>query len=217
MTRIFPVLALFCLGLLIANITLGLWGGDYNVLSQQLWATQLHLGQLRSQVPRDEAAIDRGQQQMAVLHDRLRPVKRVAAVHILLGILAALVTVLVNSISVTYFIGTSRWCKEVADVYRLDPELPRGSARLKRRSFPWALMGVLVAVGIVTLGAAADPGTLRQGTGAWVLPHALAAIVGTALIAGSLYVQYGRIVAHYQIIQAILAQVQRIRRERGLV
>jgi hypothetical protein len=61
---------------------------------------------------------------MTALHERCG-LKRRAAVHILLGVLAALVTVLVNSISVTYFIGTSRWCKEVADVYHLDPELPR--------------------------------------------------------------------------------------------
>ena len=59
-----------------------------------------------------------------------------ARVHRLMGVAAAIVVVLVNSIVVTYFIGTSRWCKEVVDTYSLDRELVRRSARLKRRTFP---------------------------------------------------------------------------------
>ena len=40
--------------------------------------------------------------------------------HMLLGAAAALMTVLVNSITITYFIGTSRWCKEVCETYQLE-------------------------------------------------------------------------------------------------
>ena len=47
--------------------------------------------------------------------------QRWATVHRLSGVAAALAVVLVNSIVVTYFVGTSRWCKEVAETYQLAP------------------------------------------------------------------------------------------------
>ena len=60
------------------------------------------------------------------------------------GLGSALVVVFVNSIVVTYFIGTSRWCKEVVETYSLDRGLLRRSVILKRRTFPWAVMAMLV-------------------------------------------------------------------------
>ncbi len=104
-----------------------------------------------------------------------------ASVHRLLGVAAALVVVLVNSIVVTYFIGTSRWCKEVVETYGLDAQFVRRSLTLKRRTFPWALMSMLVIVGVVALGGAADPATGRQGTEHWVVPHLIGALARTGL------------------------------------
>ncbi len=100
---------------------------------------------------------------------------RWASVHRLLGVAAGILVVLVNSIVVTYFIGTSRWCKEVVETYQLNPELVRRSVALKRRAFPWALSGMLVIIGVTALGGAADPATLRQGTEWWVMPHLIGA------------------------------------------
>src|SRR5262249_6363909 len=77
---------------------------------------------------------------------------RLATVHRLLGVAAAVVVALVDSIAVTYFIGTSRWCKEVTDAYGLDGGLANESARLKRRNFPWSLISILVVVGVGSLG-----------------------------------------------------------------
>ena len=54
-------------------------------------------------------------------------VLRWATVHRLAGVAAGLAVVLVNSIVVTYFIGTSRWVKEVTETYRLD----RHSSRVR--------------------------------------------------------------------------------------
>ncbi len=72
------------------------------------------------------------------LHQQPSPdTLRWASVHRLLGVAAALVVVLVNSIVVTYFIGTSRWCKEVVETYGLDAQFIRRSVALKRRTFPW--------------------------------------------------------------------------------
>lgn len=140
-----------------------------------------------------------------------------ARVHRLSGVAAGLVVVLVNSISVTYFIGTSRWVKEVAETYELDRDLIRRSAALKRRTFPWAVMAMLVAVGVIALGGAADPGALgREVSARWTLPHLVGALVGILLIAWSLIVQWNNIFANHQLIGEVMEHVRRIRRERGL-
>ena len=103
-------------------------------------------------------------------------------VHRWSGIATALVVVLVNCIAITYFIGTSRWCKEVAETYRLDPRLVARSAALKRAAFPWAVSAMLAMVGIISLGAAADPVRPRPGTEQWVIPHLVGALLGLAFI-----------------------------------
>ena len=68
---------------------------------------------------------------------------RWGTVHRLSGVLAALVVVLVNSMSVTYFIGTGRWCREVVETYSLPASFIARSKQIKRASFPFALIGML--------------------------------------------------------------------------
>ena len=87
-----------------------------------------------------------------------------ATIHRLTGVAAALAVVFVESVVVTYFIGTSRWVREVVETYRFDPAPIVASNRLKRRTFPWALAGMLTVVGIISLGGAADPATMRPNT-----------------------------------------------------
>ena len=82
-----------------------------------------------------------------------------ATVHRLTGIAAALGVVFVESVIVTYFIGTSRWCKEVVDDLLTRSRGRPASNRLKRRAFAVALVGMLMVVGVISLGAAADPAT----------------------------------------------------------
>src|SRR5690606_18365164 len=120
------------------------------------------------------------------------------------------------SIAMTYFIGTSRWCKEVAETYELDPNLVRRSTQLKRSAFPWAVTSMLVVVAVGALGAAADPATRRLGTEQWVTPHMLAALAGLAYIAYAFWMEGLRIMAHHQVIVEIVAEVRKIREERGL-
>jgi hypothetical protein len=215
-TRIFAALALCSVGLLLANVLVGLWGGDYNGLSQRLGEGQRRLELLKKASPQDVADIQQVEQTLATLRDQLPPIKRHARWHMLLGVLAALVTVLVNSISVTYFIGTSRWCKEVTEAYELDGSLAQRSRSLKRKSLPWSMAGLAIVVMIVAMGAAADPGTLRPDTAKWVMPHAVGAIVGTIAIGWCLKAQTSSIGANLEIINAVVAEVERIRRDRGL-
>jgi hypothetical protein len=150
------------------------------------------------------------------IYGQLEEPRERARIHLLVGILASLVAVLVNSISVTYFIGTGRWCKEVVATYELDPNSVAESTRLKRRSFPWSLGGIILVLTIVGLGAASDPGTLRESTGQWVLPHFIAALTGWALISTSFVMQATYIARNTAIVERILSQVREIRLQRGL-
>lgn len=137
-------------------------------------------------------------------------------VHMLTGTSAAIAVVFVHSIAVTYFVGTSRWCKEVTETYRLDPEPLVQSNRLKRRTFPWSVVGMLAVVGVGALGAASDPGTGRPDTASWADVHLGAAFLGLVFVAWTYYQVWLNIFANQAVIQQIVGEVQRIRRERGL-
>ncbi|MEX0937205.1 MAG: hypothetical protein WDZ59_05040 [Pirellulales bacterium] len=141
---------------------------------------------------------------------------RWATVHRLTGVAAALAVVFVHSIVVTYFVGTSRWCKEVVQTYRLDPALVRESAQIKRRAFPWSLGGMLLVVGIGALGAASDPATGRAGTENWTIVHFISAIGGLALIAWSYVASWNAIESNQRVIDRVVEAVRQIREARGL-
>lgn len=149
-------------------------------------------------------------------HDHSDATRNLATVHRLTGLAAAIGVVLVESISLTYFVGTSRWCKEVTETYRLDFNRVASSNRLKRRAFAVALFGMLAVVGIIALGGAADPATGRQNTQAWTVYHLSAACAGVAFIAWTYFAAWQYVWHQHAIIQQIVAEVDKIRREKGL-
>ncbi len=200
--------------LLVLTIVFGLRIGRYNEDYYQLMQLQ---GRLRdAQASRIESEVVELQAEADALYGSLAVPRQRARWHILIGIVASLVAVLVNSLSVTYFIGTSRWCKEVVETYQLDAQLTQRSVQLKRRSFPWALMGILMILTIVALGAASDPGTLRETTIRWVLPHYTAALGGAALLSISFFMQASYIRQNSDLVESILQRVREIRLARGL-
>ena len=136
---------------------------------------------------------------------------RLKSMHFLCGVACSLVVLLVNSVSITYFIGTSRWSKEVTAAYSLDDIYVRRCTQLKRRCFPLSVISMLVMIGIVALGAAADPATMRDGTDWWVMPHFLGALLGTAWIALSYFMQYNLIRANYVVIADVMQEVEKKR------
>ena len=186
-TRIFFSLAVFSLLCVAAALLLGMYVGDLHSVM--------------------DAGVSDSDRQTII--DR-------AVAHRLAGLAAALVVVLVNSIAVTYFIGTGRWCKEVIERYSLDPELLTHSKAIKRRAFPWAVSSMLFMVGVVALGAAADPGTGLPNTAEWVLPHFPGSLAILGLLGVAYIVLAANIRAHYDVINQIVTEVRRIRRERGL-
>jgi hypothetical protein len=136
--------------------------------------------------------------------------------HMLTGVAAALAVVLVESIAVTYFIGTSRWVKEVTETYGLPFSDLIESTRLKRRTFPWCVLGMLTVVAVGALGAASDPGTGRPDTASMAAVHQLAALAGLFVVACTYYRTWLNIVANQDVIARIVQQVQQIRTARGL-
>jgi hypothetical protein len=141
---------------------------------------------------------------------------QMATIHRLTGIAAALGVVFVESVVATYFIGTSRWCKEVSETYRLDAGRVQKSNRLKRRAIAVAVVGMLTVVGIIALGGAADPATGRPHTQFWTIYHMSAAMIGFAIIAWTYFVAWQYVWQQNAIIQEIVAEVGKIRREKGL-
>ena len=147
--------------------------------------------------------------------DRSLDTQRWATVHRLSGITAGFLVVLVNSIVVTYFIGTSRWVKEVVETYRLDLDYIRRSNALKRRTFPWAVSAMLTIVAVVALGGAADPGA-HPGSEQWTQFHLVGSILGLAFIAWASVAEWNKIYANHQVIEEVMNEVRRVRTERGL-
>ncbi len=139
-----------------------------------------------------------------------------ATLHRLTGVAAALMVVFVESVVVTYFIGTSRWCKEVVETYHLDRESVLASNQLKRRTFPWALAGMLGVVAVIALGGAADPASLQPNTKAWADWHLIGAFLGIGLVAWTYLVAWNNILANHAVITGLVAEVARIRKDRGV-
>src|SRR5262245_7982385 len=221
LARIFSALALIAVVLLAVNFVVGLTGGDFNAAAKQKREAQNRLLELerqrRAAGAQSSAEIEQAKSAATAADEAFRRPRAAMTLHMLLGSAAALVTVLVNSITVTYFIGTTRWCKEVCETYGIGPELAERSTRLKRSTFPWALAGILAMIAVVGLGAAADPsGANWQRSVAYVLPHYLAAIVGLLVVIAAFWAQISRISENYGVIEQILAEVQRIRVEKNL-
>jgi len=211
MARIFLALAVFAVVLLTANLVLGLVLGDMGAATGRYAQAAARFENLRrsetatnAEVSAAEATKNESLTALVTAKNRFRP-------HVWLGVATALVAVLVNCISMTYFIGTSRWCREVVEAYGLDEELAERSRRLKRRSFPFAFLGMLTVVAIVALGGAADPGGSPATAANWVLPHFVAALIGIVVIAAAFYVQVTAVGANFEVIQTILAETERLR------
>jgi len=206
--RIFLVLAIVAISLLLVNLGIGLTRGDFGKTSAALDAAKQAYEALETSPDVTLDKIAAARRRVNETGQEMVRQREPFWIHIWVGIIAVLVNLLVHSISVTYFIGTSRWCGEVVDAYELDPGLAAQSRLLKRRSFPWAFLGILVTLGIASLGAAADPYSSTASPSTWVSAHWMLAMGGTILIAIAFLAQVTAVHANYQVINTILAHVQ---------
>jgi hypothetical protein len=132
-------------------------------------------------------------------------------IHFLLGLFAVLLTLGVHCLIFIYFLGTGRWVKEVALAYRLpDAPLPRLTRDLKRRTFPLALLAMLVPIATAAAGAAAQ----RQEW-PWEI-HASLAIASLLVNLWAFVLEYRNVSINAGIIDQVMCEVDRIRAEHGL-
>ena len=216
MARIFAVLAVLAWLLLAANFVVGLWGGDFNARARDMRAAgaRMQEAQRAMELARQSTSPDfeNARNQVRDADAMFQPLRFWMTVHMLLGSAASLLAILVSSITVTYFIGTSRWCKEVCDTYNLAGELAEQAARIKRSAFPWALIGIVTVIVIVGLGAAADPsGANFERSQSLVLPHYAAATIGLLILAVCFWMQMVRIAENHRTIEEIMAEVPPLR------
>lgn len=211
MSRIYFALGLFSVTLLVANVVVGLTSGDINSEAAKYRAelaslTEVERQEIPGEPPSEKLLAARAA--LAAQVEAYQPVRSRQTLHFLLGLLAALVTLLLNSISLTYFIGTGRWCREVVEAYELDEAMIERSKAIKRSNYPWWMCINLALLAIVVLGGASDPSANTANSLSWVLPHRLVAIAGTFMIAWAFLRQVGLVGKHYELIDEILAVVE---------
>lgn len=193
------------------------------VLGLSLGDVQKSLGELqevRAEIrARQDGRIDAAASSLSELTaraQRLAAAESWTSAHRLAGVAASLVVVLVYSVCITYFIGTGKWCREVVETYELDPRLVDECNRNKRKAFPWSMIGILWAIGMVALGAAADPSTGRSDTADWVTPHLLAALLGMVWLVWSFWAIHGHLVEQHRVISEVLEHVGKRRAANSL-
>jgi hypothetical protein len=137
--------------------------------------------------------------------------KDIYIVHFFLGLATAIGILLVHCLIFIYFLGTGRWVKEVTIAYKLPDEPHHKMTReLKRKTFPPALFAMLI--GIAT--AAAGSGAQLQYWH-WSI-HMSLAFCTLFINLWACGVEYRNVSLNAQVIQAVLADVDRIRLAHGL-
>jgi cytochrome b561 len=131
--------------------------------------------------------------------------------HFLFGLFTAVGTLMTHCLIFTYFLGTGRWVKEVTLAYDL-PDEPwhKRTRELKRRTFPPALAAMLVTIATAAAGAGAQ---LRSWP--WQL-HLTLGIVTLAVNYWAFRLEYRNVSVNARTLEEVLAEVDRVRAERGL-
>ncbi|MCA9065838.1 MAG: hypothetical protein KDA96_22375 [Planctomycetaceae bacterium] len=140
--------------------------------------------------------------------------------HMLAGLGALTFATLLHAILFTYFMGTGRWLEETSKAYSLPDDYYKQNQKIKYRLLPGLTMAVLMMVATGGFGAAADAATVVSLDGVMGMKgdqiHMLVAIF-TAIV--NILVNFSEYIAvrrNHSIIEAVLADVRRIREERGL-
>ena len=139
------------------------------------------------------------------------PTSELPLYHFYLGLFSVLGTLAVHCLVFIYFLGTGRWVKEVAIAYSLpDQPLPKLTRELKRRTFPVALLAMLVPIAAAATGTAAS----RHE---WPWQYHAAFAAATLLVNGwAFLVEYRNVAINAGIIDDVMREVERICAERGL-
>jgi hypothetical protein len=149
-----------------------------------------------------------------------RTVQAGVSAHFLTALAAICFATLVHAMVLTYFMGTGRWIEETSQAYRLSATFFAENQSLKYRVIP-AIIGcfaLLLTTGAV--GAAVDPASPVQleswlGLSATMWHRTLAIVTLVANVAAH-YGEYLALFRNGEVVEAVLAEVRRIRLEKGL-
>lgn len=147
-------------------------------------------------------------------------VQRLVSYHVLAGVSGLVFTSLVHALVLTYFMGTGRWMEETITAYSLPDDRLRESRALKYRTIP-ALFGAFVLLLIAgAFGSAADPAS-HVGFDSWLgmsasTVHFLSVVIALSVNLMVMLWEYAAISRNAELIAEVLAEVRRMRSERGL-
>ncbi len=140
--------------------------------------------------------------------------------HFFVGLGAMVFTSLIHSIVLTYFMGTGRWLEETSKAYSLTDEYFAESKKIKYRTIPIMVLAITVLIFTGAMGAMADPAARSQFGGWFGLTPAKThfAVASLAVMANLLvhFIEFQAVRRNGQIVDMVLADVHRIRTERGL-
>lgn len=147
-------------------------------------------------------------------------VQQQVGTHMLIGLGALTFATFVHAIALTYFMGTGRFLEETSNAYSLPKEFYEQSQKLKYGMLPGMTVCLILMVCTGALGAIADPATQASLAGTLGITDATIHLWGavTMLVINLIVTlnEYRSVAGNMQIIDQVLAEVQRIRTERGL-
>jgi hypothetical protein len=140
--------------------------------------------------------------------------------HFLAALGALVFATMVHAIVLTYFMGTGRWIEETSNAYRLDAKLHEQSTTIKYRTIPAMVLCFVMLVITGAFGAAADPASPMQSRGWFGVSastvHLSFAIVTVIAKFAVNWLEFWSLERNGEIVDQVLAEVRRIRLEKGL-
>lgn len=147
-------------------------------------------------------------------------VQQTVSTHMLTGLGGLVFAALVHAITFTYFMGTGRWIEETSRAYKLPEDLYRSNQAVKYRMLPGICVAFIMLVMTGAFGAMADPATGGGFTGWLGMSQATVHLVFatlTVLVNVAVNIHEFRSIEHNgEIVAGVMAEVVRIRTERGL-
>jgi hypothetical protein len=133
---------------------------------------------------------------------------------------ALVFSALVHAIVLTYFMGTGRWIEETSTAYSLPATFYGESKSIKYRTIPAMVACLVLLVLTGAFGSMADPASPSSAKTLFGMPpgtvHLAAAVLTLSAQALILLWEYQALHRNGEIIQRVMAEVRRIREERGL-
>jgi hypothetical protein len=145
----------------------------------------------------------------------LAVIKHSVSMHLLVALGASLLVLMLHAVVLTYFMGTGRWLEDTLAAYKLDERFRSQNIGLKYRAIPGMIACMLLIILTGAFGASADPLPKAESSMTSTIHFTLAmATVFLNLLVS--WIEYQAIATNGRVVAEVVADVKRIRKERGL-